>query len=63
MGAGRSKFVRTVTGDALMSVFNLPDAKNPSRLDGTNQRVIAQGRRWGALDVGDQALMRGLVTA
>ena len=49
--------------DALMSVFNPLDAKNPSRLDGANRKVIAQGWRWGALDVGDQALMRGFVTA
>ena len=49
--------------NALMSVFNPPDAKNPPRLAGAIQRVIAQGWRWGALDVGDQALMRGLVTA
>jgi hypothetical protein len=33
--------------NALMSVFNLLDAKNPSRLDGTNQRIIAQGWRRG----------------
>lgn len=48
--------------DALMSVFNPRGMKNCSRPSGAIQRVIAQGWRWGALDVGDQALMRGLVT-
>src|SRR3954452_4749119 len=48
--------------DALISVTP-GRAKSLAPRDGAAPRVIAQGWRWGALDVGDQAPMRGLVTA